>query len=140
MFNFNFLVPILVVGTITLGIYKLFELFVCRRERMMLLERMLASDLKELPRFSYGWRVRFSFSALKWGCLLMGIGLGVLLGYAICWNTIPGFPGDDLYYPSDSIVAVIFGASVLLMGGLGLLVAFLVELKLGKKDGEADAR
>lgn len=140
MFNFNFLVPILVVGTITLGIYKLFELFVCRRERMMLLERMLASDLKELPRFSYGWRVRFSFSALKWGCLLMGIGLGVLLGYAICWNTIPGFPGDDLYYPSDSIVAVIFGASVLLMGGLGLLVAFLVELKLGKKDEEADAR
>lgn len=140
MFNFNFLVPILVVGTITLGIYKLFELFVCRRERMMLLERMLASDLKELPRFSYGWRVRFSFSALKWGCLLMGIGLGVLLGYAICWGTIPGFPGDDLYYPSDSIVAVIFGASVLLMGGLGLLVAFLVELKLGKKDEEADAR
>lgn len=140
MFNFNFLVPILVVGTITLGIYKLFELFVCRRERMMLLERMLASDLKELPRFSYGWRIRFSFSALKWGCLLMGIGLGVLLGYAICWGTIPGFPGDDLYYPSDSIVAVIFGASVLLMGGLGLLVAFLVELKLGKKDEEADAR
>lgn len=140
MFNFNFLVPILVVGTITLGIYKLFELFVCRRERMMLLERMLASDLKELPRFSYGWRVRFSFSALKWGCLLMGIGLGVLLGYVICWNTIPDFPGDDLYYPSGSIVAVIFGASVLLMGGLGLLVAFLVELKLGKKDEEADAR
>ncbi len=140
MFNFNFLVPILVVGTITLGIYKLFELFVCRRERMMLLERMLASDLKELPRFSYGWRFRFSFSALKWGCLLMGIGLGVLLGYAICWNTIPSFPGDTLYYPSNSLVAVIFGASILLMGGVGLLVAFVVELKLGKKDGEEDAQ
>ena len=140
MFNFNFLVPILVVGTITLGVYKLFELFVCRRERMMLLERMLASDLKELPRFSYGWRIRFSFSALKWGCLLMGVGLGVLLGYAICWNTIPGFPGDNLYYSSNSLVAIIFGASILLMGGLGLLVAFVVELKLGKKNGEEDAR
>lgn len=140
MFNFDFLAPVLVVAAITLGIYKLFELFVCRRERMMLLERMLASDLKELPRFSYGWSLHFSFSALKWGCLLMGIGLGVLLGYTICWNTIPGFPGDNLYYASDSLVAIIFGASILLLGGLGLVVAFLVELKLGKKGGEADAR
>ena len=31
---FNFIIPPLVVGIITLGIYKLFELFVCKKERL----------------------------------------------------------------------------------------------------------
>lgn len=137
MFDFDFLVPIVVVGTITLGIYKLFELFVCRRERMMMIERMADLHVQGIPKLQYGlnFKFRLSFSPLKWGCLLMGIGLGVLLGYFICWNTIPEFPGD-LYYNSNTLVATIFGACVLLMGGAGLLVAFLIELKVKQKDGE----
>ena len=57
MFDFDFLVPIVVVGTITLGIYKLFELFVCRRERMMMIERM--ADLRDIDSGNKGndrWR------------------------------------------------------------------------------------
>ena len=30
----------LIMGIITLGIYKLFELFVCRRERMAIIEKL----------------------------------------------------------------------------------------------------
>lgn len=131
---FSFLVPILIVGIITLGVYKLFELFVCRRERMLLIERMNELSGQPLPKLDYGLNWKLSFSALKWGCLLMGIGLGVLLGYWICWLTIPSFPGTELYYSDRSIVGIIMGACILLTGGLGLLVAFLMELKLGRKD------
>ena len=36
----DFITVPLVVGIITLGIYKLFELFACRRERITLIEKL----------------------------------------------------------------------------------------------------
>ena len=36
----DFITIPLVVGTITLGIYKLFELFVCRKERIAMIEKL----------------------------------------------------------------------------------------------------
>ena len=76
----------------------------------------------------------FSFSALKLGCLLTGMGLGMLAGYVICAATIPGYiTGDKLTYYQSSIPELIYGACVLLLGGVGLLVAFVVEMNMNKK-------
>ena len=62
------------------------------------------------------------------------MGLGLLLGYVICASTIPGYiTGDKLTYYQRSIPELIYGASVLLLGGVGLLVAFIVELNMNKK-------
>ena len=36
----DFITIPLVVGTITLGIYKLFELFVCKKERIVIIEKV----------------------------------------------------------------------------------------------------
>ena len=36
----DFITIPLVVGTITLGIYKLFELFVCKKERITMIEKL----------------------------------------------------------------------------------------------------
>ena len=36
----DFITIPLVVGTITLGIYKLFELFVCKKERIAMIEKL----------------------------------------------------------------------------------------------------
>ena len=36
----DFIMVPLIMGIITLGIYKLFELFVCRRERMAIIEKL----------------------------------------------------------------------------------------------------
>ena len=67
----NFITAPLIVGIITLGIYKLFELFACRRERITLIEKlgekMSQTDLELngkicLPDFN---RPQLSF-----GCLL----------------------------------------------------------------------
>lgn len=131
---FRFLTPILVVGIITLGVYKLFELFVCRRERLTLIERMADLHLPAFPQSFYGLNLRLSFSPLKWGCLLVGIGLGILMGYWICSATIPSFPDTRIFYggPVD-LVSTIYGACILLMGGVGLLVSFVIELNLKNK-------
>lgn len=128
---FNFLVPILIVGIITLGIYKLFELFVCRRERLMLIERMSDLHFPVPPRLFYGMNLRFSSSPLKWGCLLVGIGLGILLGFWISYETIPSFP--KFWGDFSMMTTSIFSACILLMGGAGLLVSFVIELRLKDK-------
>lgn len=126
-----FVVPV-VVATIVLGIYKLFELFVCRRERVMLIERLQDVDPQVLSNFSYGMKVNFSFSALKWACLLMGIGLGIIIAFFLCLWVIPEFESKT-WFGSDALPSIVFGGCMLLMGGLGLLVAFVVELHLQKE-------
>lgn len=118
------------MAIVTLGIYKLFELFVCKRERIMLIEKM--DERGMLPQWDvskmYGSRI--SFSALKLGCLLVGMGLGLLLGYFICYTTIPDFLEKGSYRATPSLI---YGACVLGMGGLGLIVAFIAELRLNKR-------
>ena len=74
----DFIMVPAVMTIITLGVYKLFELFVCKKERIMLIEKMDERGL--LPQMDTP-KLRgssFSFSALKIGCLLAGMGLGLL--------------------------------------------------------------
>ena len=87
----DFITAPLIVGIITLGIYKLFELFACRRERITLIEKlgekMSQTDLELngkicLPDFN---RPQLSFGALKGGCLLLGVGLGLLVGFILSY-------------------------------------------------------
>jgi hypothetical protein len=133
----------LVVGICIAGVYGLFELIVRKKERLAIIEkigdRLDASAFEgrlSLP--SYGGVPRLSFNALKIGCLLAGIGLGLLVGFIIsttvAMNSSMTYMGDNWqgWYRRE-ITGTVYGASVLLFGGLGLIVAFIVELKMGKK-------
>ena len=89
----DFIMVPLIMGIITLGIYKLFELFACR-----------------------------------------GIGLGLLIGFFICASAIPDYLAtSDLSWNARQIVGIVYGSSVLLFGGAGLITAFLIENKMNKK-------
>ena len=67
---------------------------------------------------SYGIPLR-SFSSLKGGCLLAGIGLGLLVGFLLHLVIASAQMNNDneLYRPVGIMVAVGYGASVLLFGG-----------------------
>lgn len=134
---FDFLVPPLVVGLICAGIYGLFELFVRRPERMALIEKLGdklgTSELKgKLSLPGYGG-LRFSFSALKGGLLMTGIGLGLLVGFIIMVNMVPGYAHEENWFLWKRIGSIVYGASILLFGGIGLIVAFVIEMKLSSK-------
>ena len=126
----DFIMVPTILAIITLGIYKLFELFVCKKERLTIIEKMgekFTPDMLE-------HKINFSFSALKLGCLLTGMGLGLLVGYVICAATINGYTGTvDIGYRMNDVASLIYGACVLLLGGVGLLVAFVVEMNMNKK-------
>ena len=130
------MVPTL-LGIVTLGIYKFSELIICRKERLMIIEKMgekfspeMLENKINLP--SVG---NVSFSALKFGCLFIGLGMGLLIGYLICVTTIDSYTvmGHGDIWKQRETISVIYGACVLLFGGIGLLTAFLIELKINKK-------
>lgn len=128
----DFIMVPAILAIITLGVYKLFELFVCKKERLMIIERMgdkFSPDMLE-RKISFASLGNFSFSSLKLGCLLVGMGLGILVGFVICAATIPNYLDTNAdYWKIDRIATLVYGASVLFFGGLGLIIAFIVELK-----------
>ncbi len=135
----DFITVPLVFGIVTCGIYKLFELFVCKKERLIILEKMNFDNANNQYVNSIFKRHNspssFSFSALKVGCLLLGLGLGLVLGvlfFSFNIETVRAF-GELTSYNTYYVVSLIISGAVLLMGGLGLLLAFIIEYKIGKK-------
>lgn len=137
----DFIMIPLVVGIITYGIYSLFELFARRKERLILIEKigekfdpfLLKLGELKLPTFSN--RLPFSFNALKWGSLLLGIGFGLLFGFMLqmfCLSYMReiGLDNWDIRHYS----AIIYGASMLLFGGLALVISFLMEKSIARKE------
>ncbi|WP_165154592.1 DUF6249 domain-containing protein [Parabacteroides sp. ZJ-118] len=126
----------LIVGIVCAGIYGLFELFVRKRERLAIIEKI--GDKLDASAFDGKWGLsnyvrNISFSSLKVGCLLAGIGLGLLVGFIInmCMAT-HSYCDADWY--RQEVAGTAYGASVLLFGGIGLIIAFVLELKLGKNN------
>ena len=126
---FNFLVPPLTTFAVFYSIYCIFDLFVRRKERMEIIERMGDKLDPELlkPSFGFKGKINFSFSSLKLGALLTGIGLGIFVGSILC-----AFGNLQ----SETLTQSIIGGSVLLFGGLGLIVAFVIELKISNKKNQ----
>lgn len=123
----------LVVGIITLGIYRLFDLFVRKKERLAIIEKIGDKFDSSMIENKFSFPMKFEvggFGTLKAGCLLLGVGLGLLVGFFICQAYVYGsIPKIDVSHDAYEISGVIYGASTLLFGGLGLLIAFLIEMK-----------
>lgn len=121
----DFIAVPLVTFVVFYGIYSIFDLFVRRKERMEIIERMgdkLDSDLLK-PSFGFRQINKLSFSALKLGSLLCGIGLGLFIGSLFA----------SMFEMKMYLENAFIGGSVLLFGGLGLIVAFVIELKMSNK-------
>lgn len=129
----DFITVPLVVGIITLGIYRLFDLFVRKKERLAIIEKIGEKFDSSMIENKFSFPFKFegggAFGTLKIGCLLLGVGLGLLVGYFICLATIVGFNGGEYYGNTYQTASVIYGACVLLFGGLSLLIAFILEMK-----------
>ena len=66
---------------------------------------------------------------------MLGIGLGLLVAFFICINSFPGYTASR-NWDVERQASVVYGACVLLFGGAGLLTAFLIEMKIQKKENK----
>lgn len=130
----DWLVAPLVLLIILGSFYLIIELFVHRTERKMLIEKI--ESLKDVDvskifsQLSSSQSSVPSFSPLRWGLLFIGIGLGMLVGFGI--NYAMFYSNGDFangYFENQEFIV---GASVCFFGGLGLLIAYIIESKKRK--------
>jgi len=121
---------VIVLG-IAYAIYKLFELFVRRKERMAIVEKMINGDsVVNLPDVSKWFSPPTpKLGGLRLGLLLTGLGLGLCM--AIILNSFFVFNNNALSWHDKDIL---YFAMMMLFGGLGLLIAYLIEQKNQKKE------
>ncbi|MDR0725827.1 MAG: hypothetical protein LBF59_07475 [Prevotellaceae bacterium] len=126
---------ICIVGFITLGIYKVFELLVRRKERLTFIEKFFdhcerkeISSSFQMPPISFN-NQNYGAGAFKIALLLIGVGVGALLNvFTIFWAEAARL---DMNY---EIRGVISFAYIAIFGGLGLLISCLIEAKQSKKE------
>ena len=117
--------------------YKVIELFVRKRERLLLidklnsLENVKTTNINLSEIFGEGKLFKNQYLTLRIGSLLVGLGLGLLIGYIIV-NTTMGNVSDATWMIRET-QSVIYGASTLLFGGMGLIAGFIAEIRLKKK-------
>ena len=137
------LTPIIIVPAIFYFVYKVLESLIRRKERLMLVEKFDLSNLQALPSSQEALHVldympNKRFSSLRAGLLIVGLGLGLCVAWAL---TI----GTGLYLADDGSVSAryweyrrmfdtIFLAAPALFGGIGLLISFLMEQKMRKQE------
>ena len=115
------------------GIYKVIELFVHKRERLMLISKITELrnfDFKGINLYSSGNK----YTALRIGWLLLGVGCGFLLGFCInMWATYGDYSfradEDFVYRYSNRVGGIVYVASVCICGGIGLLMSYRAERK-----------
>ena len=115
------------------GIYKVIELFVHKRERLMLISKITELkniDFKGISLYSSGGK----YTALRIGWLLLGVGCGFLLGF--CINMLATYGDYSLRADENSmfryreyVSGIGYVASVCICGGIGLLMSYRAERK-----------
>ena len=115
------MIPILAVLGVCALIFGI--VYLKRRERMAMIERGMDPRLYEELRPAK--RAPAPYATLKWGLLLTGAGLGLLLSVILVTTCLAGM--DDNTKPG-----VFFGL-ISIFGGLGLIISFLVEKKSYEK-------
>jgi len=120
---------IIVLG-IAYAIYKLFELFVRQKERIMIIEKMSNDDgVVNFPDVSKWFSSPTpKLGGLRLGLLLTGLGLGLVA--AIIMNDFFVFNSRALSWQDKDIL---YFALMMVFGGIGLLLAYMIEQKSQKK-------
>lgn len=118
---------------ITYGIYKLFDLFVRRKERMAIIEKFSVGECMLTPPDVTKWfpSPAPKFGALRIGLLLIGVGLGMCVGaYMNSYLDIEMRKAQVFFDHGE----VFYLASMMFFGGLALVIAYLIEQKNCKKE------
>jgi len=121
--------------------YKIVELFVRKKERLMIIDKLsslegISSEKLDFSKlFPQDTSDKGQYLALRFGSLIMGLGLGLLIGYFIghdSYQNLPFNSDNEVYYRLRESIGLIYGASTLLFGGLGLVTGFIIEYRIRK--------
>lgn len=124
----NLLVALIVLGLFYF-LYKLVEVIVHRRERLMFIEKL---SRNEIPCDVEGGPLRLEFMGNAYGVLrpcgfAIGLGIGLLVSYLI-------FPGSGMFEFRTGGTGVLTLSLLCVFSGIGMLGAFFMERYMRRRD------
>lgn len=138
------IMAMVIVGTISYFIYKLFELYARRKERLAMVEKLSAGIDPQVLQNVFSpiglpadkesgngsWTIRI-------GMLLFGVGLGVFIATIVDISLAPptSYHNNNLDIFRDAIT-ILYPACAAFFGGIGLVSAYFIEKKYAKKEEE----
>ena len=141
---FDFLIPLVIFGVGGYFTYKTFELYAMRKERRALIERLDNDGLIEYVRrtpIGVGFfssqepsltqnatQCHLAMWPMRCGCLLLGIGAGLVAGYLF---TSAGIV--EGMYRGHFQFETVYGACTCIGAGVGLIIAFVIEIMSVKR-------
>lgn len=119
-------------------LYKIIEVFVKRKERMKIIEKIdFTQEANVNVEQILGRKDSMNLDkrAALWGSLLGGIGLGLIVGYIIA-QVVGLYCKGNSYNHVSSQISIIYTSCTLIFGGAGLLISNYITNKRGKNDSE----
>ena len=110
-------------------IYKVVELFVRKRERLILINKITEisnTDFKGINLYSSGNK----FTGLRIGWLMLGVGCGFLFGFLINYTVTNGQYAtnfDNVWRYHSVAGGIVYVACICICGGIGLLMSYRAE-------------
>lgn len=113
-------------------VYRILENLIHRKERLIVAQKIETLDPQkngqiDLNRW-FGAVATNKYAPLRWGLMLAGAALGLLVAFFIKDGMLP----DKNWY-NDDVQVLYFGATFL-FAGIGLLVSFVLERKYTAED------
>ena len=137
------IMAMVIVGTVSYFIYKLFELYARRKERLAMIEKLSAGIDPQILQnaFSPIRRLTCKESAnnswtIRIGMLLLGVGLGISIAAIVDLSLVPPTNDNDNIYAFREAITVLYPACAAFFGGIGLISAYFIEKKYAKKEEE----
>ncbi|MDE7126216.1 MAG: hypothetical protein K2O12_07055 [Muribaculaceae bacterium] len=122
---------VFLTAIVFVSIYKMIELFVRRNERMAIINKLHTENSRNIDfgklNINSALGSSQKFTALKWGAFAIGLGIGLLVYFIIVINCSEI---DEFYF----LKSTLSGSLCLIGGGLGLIIAFLIENAMQKSD------
>lgn len=134
---FQFLTPAVIFIPICLCVYKVFELFVKRKERMLFLEKMIDKMDTVNGNVQSSFNVDINkksnpFITIRWAAGLLFFGLGLIIAHLFCLFSNAEYASGDRNVFYSNFVSIVYMGCVSVMMGFGFLVSFFIEMKYSK--------
>ncbi len=124
----NFITVPVTTAIVFFGVYKLFELFVRRKERNIIAQNLTELSSNPLQTVNLAFNSNCGkFTPIRFAAAAIGLGVGLILGFlldSVSWSS----SSLDSYDQST----VFYGGSTLICLGLALVACFIYEQKSTK--------
>ena len=129
---------VIICAVIFYFVYRVLENLIHRKERLIIAQKIETLDPQKSGQMDlnkwFGAAAPNKYAPLRWGLLLTGAALGIILAFFIHQGLYP-----EMKWYSTGAEMLYFGLTFL-FAGIGLLISFVLERKFSAEDAEKSSR